>query len=329
MSGPRPVATTRAVTLAALMAALGRPWWWMLALAGFLVRGGIALFLVAIVSLPSPLAVSNVLAPIITPIYFGRLEPATAALIAVAIIAALAWLLGGSWIAAATEVVLVRDARGAALDEGLPVADLPSGGRMLVTRAAAAHLISLVPLAVVAGLGSVAIVNVAYRELVNPSDSGPVVVRVLAGASGPVAAIVAAWVLGELVGGGAVRRIVLLGDSVLGSVGRAAVDLVRRPIGSLVAPLATIAVLALDLTAVLLVVAIVWSDIRDRLVDPRSDPLAATLTLVTFAGAWCLALAVTGLVTTWRSVAMSFETDRAAAADLVRGHAASTSASPA
>ncbi|HET7474145.1 MAG TPA: hypothetical protein VFJ71_13555, partial [Candidatus Limnocylindrales bacterium] len=104
-------ATTRGVTLAALMSALARPAWWILGLAGFLIRGGILLFLVAIVSLPSPLALSNVLAPIITPIYFGQLEPDTAALIGLAVVALVVWLVGGSWLAAATEVVLVRDAR--------------------------------------------------------------------------------------------------------------------------------------------------------------------------------------------------------------------------
>ena len=46
-------------TLAALLAVLGRPSWWMLGLAGFLVRGGIVVFLVAIITLPSPLALSH------------------------------------------------------------------------------------------------------------------------------------------------------------------------------------------------------------------------------------------------------------------------------
>jgi hypothetical protein len=98
-----------------------------------------------------------------------------------------------------------------------------------------------------------------------------------------------------------------------GAGARAAVDLVRRPVGALIAPAVTLVVLIVDLTAVLLVVAIVWRDLRDRLVDPLADPVATALTLVTFAGAWCLALAVTGLVAAWRSAAMSFETDRAAA----------------
>jgi hypothetical protein len=308
------VATTRGVTIAALMTTLGRPSWWLLALAGFLVRGGILPFLLAIVSLPSPLALSNVLAPDIQAIYLGQVEAPTAIRIALAIATAVAWLIGGSWIAAATEVVLVRDARAAAIDEGLPVAPVAAPGRFLISRATAAHLLCLLPLGVAIGLGSIAIVGVGYREFINPSDSGPVAFRVLAGAAGPVGAIVVAWVLGEIVGGGAVRRVVLLDDSVLGAVRRSILALVRSPAGTLAAPLVTFVVLALDLTAVLLVVAIVWTDIRDRLVDPSADGFALGLTLVTFAGAWCLALVVTGLVAAWRSVAMSFEADREAAA---------------
>jgi len=320
-----PAATTRGVTIAALMATLGRPSWWLLALAGFLVRGGILLFVLAIVSLPSPLALSNVLAPDIQAIYLGQVGPATAVRIAVAVFAAVTWLVGGSWIAAATEVVLVRDARTAAVDEGLPVAPATDPGRLLITRATLAHLLCLVPLAVAVGLGSIAIGEVGYREFINPSDSSPVVLRVLAGAVGPVVAIVVAWILGEIVGGGAVRRVVLLGEPVPGAVGRATSALVRHPIGNLAAPLATLVVVALDLTAVLLVVTIVWSDVRDRLLDPAVDGFALGLTLLTFAGAWCLALIVTGLVAAWRSVAMSFETGREAAAVAApTGTAAST-----
>ena len=220
---------------------LGRPSWWILGLAGFLVRGGILVFGLAIISLPSPLALSNVFGPIVTPLYLGRVEPATVALIASAAAAFVAWLVCGSWIAAATEVVLVRDARHAAIEEGLPAGPDRSAGRLLISRAAVAHLLALIPLVVVLGLGSVQVAAVAYRELVNPSSAGPIVLRVISGALGPVVLIVIAWLLGELVGGMAVRRIVLRGESVVGAVGRSAADLVRRPLGGLIAPLATLA----------------------------------------------------------------------------------------
>ncbi len=61
--------------LASLLVTLGRPAWWLLALAGFLVRGGFVVFLIPIVVLPSPLAVSNVVAPFIVPMALGRIVP--------------------------------------------------------------------------------------------------------------------------------------------------------------------------------------------------------------------------------------------------------------
>ena len=304
--------TTRGRTLAALLAALGRPSWWILGLAGFLVRGGIVVFVLAIVTLPSPLALSNVLGPIVTPLYLGSVEPATVALIAGGIAFLVAWLVCGGWIAAATEVVLVRDARRAASDEGLPIGPDRSSGRLLISRAAAAHLLALIPLTFVLGVGSVQIFNVAYRELVNPSDASSIVLRVVAGASGPVVAIVVVWVLGELVGGLAVRRIVLGDEPIVGALLRSAADLVRRPVGSLIAPLVAIAVLVVDLAAVLAVVVLVWTDVRSRLIRPLDEPLATGLTVATLGAAWCLALLLTGLIEAWRSAAMTFEIERSA-----------------
>src|SRR5258705_9955784 len=215
--------TTRGATLAALFSALGRPSWWILALAGFLVRGGIIVFVVAIVTLPSPLALSNDLAPLLTPLYFGHLEPTTLALIVAAIVIIVAGIVAGGWLAAATEVVIVRDARQAAHEEGLPTRPLPPAGSMLITRSAVAHMVALIPMAFALGVGSVQIFGVAYRELVNPSDAGPIVLRVVREASGPIATIVVVWILGELVGGMAVRRIVLGGETGLGVVPRHAV----------------------------------------------------------------------------------------------------------
>ncbi len=305
--------TTRGRTLAALLAVLSRPSWWILGLAGFLVRGGIVVFGLAIVTLPSPLALSNVLGPLVTPLYLGRLEPATLALISGAFSALVAWLIGGSWIAAATEVVLIRDARQAAIEEGLPTGPERGSGRLLISRSAAAHLLALAPLAIILSLASVQIFAVAYRELVNPTDASSIALRVVAGASGPFAAIVVAWILGEIVGGMAVRRIVLADEPLIGAVLRSAVELGRRPIGTLLAPMTTIAILVIDVLAVLVAVVLVWTEVRTRLVRPLDEPLATVLTLATLGAAWCLALLITGLIDAWRSVAMTFDAERAAA----------------
>jgi len=302
-------------TLTALRATIGRPAWWILALAGFLVRGGIVLFLVAIVSLPSPLALSNILGPLVTPLYLGRLEPATAALIALGIATILGWLIAGSWLGAATEVALIRDVRRTIARSGpavrQAVAADPDGftGRVLAARA-----LALLPLALTLGIGSVRIFDVTYRELVNPSSAGSIVLRVIIGAAGPVAAIIVAWLLGEIVGGVAARRIVLNGESVRAAVGRAAIDLVRRPGGTVISALSTTILLALDLIATLAVVGGAWTEARSQLVAPHLDLLLTGLALLALGAAWCLALLMTGLVDAWRGAAMTLETERAVAA---------------
>jgi hypothetical protein len=311
--------TTRAVTLAALLAALGRPSWWLLALAGFLVRGGVLLFVLAIVSLPSPLVVSNIVAPLLVPVALGQIDAGTLALIGLAIAFVAIWLIGGGLVAAAIEIVLIRDEREAMADEGLAVHSPPRPRGLLTSRVTAAHLLAHVPTAVALGIGSVRIANVAYIELTNPFDvATPLILRVIAAAAAPVAAIVAVWLLGEIVGGLAARRIVLGGASLLGGLRGAVGDLVRRPAGTLLPALGTTLVLAVDLSALLVATAFVWSQLRDRLVGSLIDPLTLTVTLLAFGGTWVGALALTGLIDAWRSAAMTFETEGAVVAGAVR-----------
>jgi len=306
--------TTRGATLAALLAVLGRPSWWLLGLAGFLARGGILLFLLAIVTLPSPLALSNLLSPLLVPIVFGGVTPALIVVLVAGAGSLIAWILLGAWIGAATEVVLIGDARRAAPDEGVPVGAGREPGRWLITRVAVAHLVAQLPLAVAVLLGSLRIVDVTYRELITPVDiSTPLPLRVVTGAIGPIVAIVVAWLIGEIAGGWAARRIVLGGGSVVGSVSGGYSDLLSRPRSSLLPSLLTTGVLILDLAAMLAAVDLAWTAAREQLVELPASPIGIGLALAAFAAIWTLALLVAGLIDAWRSVAMTFESERLAA----------------
>src|SRR5262249_50602490 len=57
---------------AALRASLGRPQWWVMALAAFLVRGGIVVVLLPLVPLPSVSELSTALAPTVEAIAMSR-----------------------------------------------------------------------------------------------------------------------------------------------------------------------------------------------------------------------------------------------------------------
>jgi hypothetical protein len=312
--------TTRGVTLAALLAALGRPSWWLLALAGFLVRGGALLFLLAIVSLPSPLIVSNLVAPLIVPLVLGQIDSGTLAFLVLGVGLVGTGLIGGGWLAAAIEVVLIRDARAAMAEEGIRVRAAASPRRPVVDRwvagrVAAVRLLAHVPTALVLAIASVRIAGVGYLELTNPSEvATPLAIRIVIGAAGPIGAVVLVWLLGEIVGGLAARSIVLLDASVLGGLRGALGDAVRKPAGMLLPALVTVLVLAIDLGALLATVSFVWRQLRERLVEP-ANTLSLTSAVLAFAGAWVGALVLTGLIDAWRSAAMTFEAERTIVAD--------------
>jgi hypothetical protein len=310
--------TTRGVTLAAVLAVLSRPSWWLLALAGFLIRGGVLLFLLAIVMLPSPLVLSTILEPVIVPLALGGVDAGTLAPFLLATGLVLVWLLAGGWIGAATEVALIRDAREAMVDEGLPARPNAGPGRWLVTRVAIARLLAHIPTAVALGLGSIRIGSVAYLELTSPFEvTTPLVLRVLQGAMGPIVAIVIVWLFGEIVGGLAARRIVLDDASIAGGLRGAVGAMVHRPLATLIPALGTTMVLAIDLAALLGVVAFVWAELRDRLLDALADRSTLGVALVAFVATWVGALAITGLIDAWRGAAMTFEAERAAVAAML------------
>ena len=315
--------TTRGVTLAALLAALSRPSWWLLALTGFLVRGGVLLFAFAIVMFPSPLVLANALEPVVVPVVLGQIDVVTLAPLLLAAGVVVAWLVAGGWVGAATEVALIREARAAMIDDGLPARADTGPGRWVVTRVAIARLLAHVPAAVVLALGSIRIGSVAYVELTSPVDvATPLILRVLGGAAAPIAAILVVWLFGEIVGGLAARRIVLDDAPVVGALRGAVGSILRRPLGALLPAIGTAVVLAIDLAALLAVVAFVWAELRDRLLDTLTDAPMLVMALLAFVATWIGALVVTGLIDAWRGAAMSFEAEREGVARLLGAESA-------
>src|SRR5215212_8700589 len=87
---------------AALVASAGRPRWWALALAAFLVRGGFVVVLLPLISLPSAAALATAFAPTIETLALGR-PTIESALVGAAIITLIAGVIGaaayiGSWL---------------------------------------------------------------------------------------------------------------------------------------------------------------------------------------------------------------------------------------
>lgn len=301
-----------ATALASLLVTLSHPAWWVLALAAFLVRGGIVAFILPVVVLPSPLAVSTVAAPLVVPIALGRIGPEVVVLVVATIAGFLAWLLAGGYVAAAADRALIRAAMAAAADEGVAAAGLGEPDRTAGGGSAghllAARLMTLVPLAVAVGFGAVSIVRAGYVELSRPLDvQTPLVVRVAIAAAPQIALVVVAWLLAEVLGGAAERRIAVERLTAWEGLRRGAVDLVRRSPSTLLLWLAMTALLVLVVGGALVAGALTWQRASDLVADATADPLALAIALLGFVAIWVVALVLTGMIASARTVIGVFE----------------------
>jgi hypothetical protein len=314
--------------LASLLVTIGRPTWWLLALAAFLVRGGVVVFVLPIVLLPSPLAISNMVSPIVVPIALGRIGPDAMAVAVGAFVLVVVWLIGGGWFASTTELTLIREAAAAAAEEGVgharhgragdndpgeggsPPASSPSVPRdsVLVGRLLTARLVAWSPFAAATGIGIARIVAITYSELTRPFEVvTPLAIRVVLGAAPELAVIAIAWLLGELVGGLAGRRIVLdgavPGQALLG----AAMDVVRRPVSILLPWLLTTGLLLTILGGTVGAAGIAWSRVTVALSGRVVDPPTVALSLLLFVAIWLAAIVLAGLLAAVRGVVQTFE----------------------
>ena len=301
--------------LASLLVTLGRPAWWLLALAGFIVRGGFVVFLIPIVVLPSPLAISNVVAPFIVPMALGRIGPEVIVLLIAAGAGLFGWLLIGGAIAAATDLVLTRDAVTAAADEGVAMASQSSApldaerrDRRLVGTILAARLVAWLPLAAALAIGLVRIVAVTYLELTRPAEvASPLALRVALGAAGELAVIAVAWLFGELVGGLASRWIALDGVPAGRALAAAARDVVRKPASTLLPWLVTTLMLLVILGGTVGAASVAWSRVIVALSNRTPDVATVAISLLVFVAIWLAALVLGGLFAAVRSSVLTFE----------------------
>lgn len=284
-----------AALIGALLATLDTPATWPLALAAFLVRGGLVLVLGPIVVLPTPVGFGNVVAPALGSIAFGSVSTGLVVVSIAAALAVVGWIVLGGWLAAALEAeaawmiacredVRSRHGRTAAV-----------GVRVLVAR-----LVASIPLAVVLAAGTVRVVLVTYRELTSPLDTAtPIVLRVLRATPEVMVAVVVAWMVGEMVGAIAGRRIALAGDGVGSALRGAVATCIREPIVSLVRFWLP--------TALLLAVVIpcgvgaswAWAAV-ETVLEGTPDLVAILVAVGTFVLLWLVGLVLIGVVSAWR-----------------------------
>jgi hypothetical protein len=283
----------------ALLATLARPEWWAMALAAFLVRGGIVLIVLPILTVPTAAAVVSTLSPLAEAVVLGRPSLEGAVVGSAALLAVLTGLaaagLAGAWL----DLALVREATE---DE-----DVDAGWRPIhasATEALAIRLTAHVPTLLALGYGFLRTLAVAYEEFTSPTDSGVQIVdRVLAREPDVVILVLLAWLGGEAVGSLAARR-VAAGARPLPAL----LASVRQVLG--LRGLATLAITSGVLLALLapfaLAVGRAWEHLRGYLLD-GADAVQLWAALVLLVATWVLGLAIVGAGLAWRATAWTAE----------------------
>jgi hypothetical protein len=284
---------------AALAASLGRPRWWVLALAAFLVRGGIFVVLLPLVSLPSAPSLATLLAPTIEALAMSR-QSLAGVFVATAILSGLVAVLAvaalvGSWL----DNTLRGEAESSDELDLRPALEPPSAWRALGVRLVA-HLPTFIALAYAA----VRIVIATYQELMSPgAPSIPIALRVVARAPDALVVAIVAWLIGEALGGIAARRLAEgegLGRALRGGLG----DLLRfRGVVTFLLTDAAVVAVVILLNSV---VGRAADHVRAYLLD-RADDLSLAAALFLLVTTWLLALAVLGAALAWRATAWTIE----------------------
>ena len=282
------------------------------ALAGFMLRGGIVLLAIPGVVLPSVVGLAAMFGGLVgidgspTPLFFEVL--------AVVCLLAAAWLVVALLLGSLVDLWLVEAAESDddSVREPHPFGD-PTD---LLSLAGIRTVCLLLPAAAV--LWAYPQIHAAvYAEFLTPSElATPYLLRVVLHAAFPVAVVVLAWLISEVVGAIAVRRLLFTDCSAWQALWGSLDQIVRRPLSSM----ATIAVaygasaVALAAGAGITYVAFDWCLMAARNQDPIGfgsiDLRSAVFVLasIAFAGAWIVSAVIAGAASAARSAAFTAET---------------------
>ena len=300
-----PAVQVRAPWSDALRASLAllaqRPGLIAVALAGFLARGGLVLFVLPFVAVPTVVGLGNFIGPteITASGPTARLLWLIAGLVAAFVLA----LVLGTLVGALADIALYRAAAGA---HG-------RWGSLLMLRVVLIRLLAMVPVGLALAWSANRVGLTVYRELILPQDMvTPMVFRVLSETRDAIAIVIVIWLAGELVGGLAVRQHLRRGGAAPWAFGRAVADLVRRPV-------TTIGGFALGLLALLAAVtpllAFAWLLFGGvRYAIGREEITRMFAASVVFVAVWALALVVAGTIAGLRGLLGAFDALRVTAA---------------
>ena len=293
----------------------------VVALVGFLIRGGIVLIALPSVVLPSVIGIAGATGVDYISISGEPTQWLVEGVLA-ASVAAVVWLTVAGLVGSLVDVWLVD----MALDARRPATRgrLPLPRMALLVRLLAIRMICLVPLAIALVWAAGQIFSATYDELTTPTNlATPLPLRVIFAATSAVTVVAAAWLVAETIAAIAIRRQILAGHGIWRSLGGAAWQLVRRPVSTLLTVFISYAtsVVAVGLALVATATAFDWCRIAARNTEPIAvklgigdfsttrdfRPVAFALAAVAVALAWAAALVLSGVASAWRSAAFTHE----------------------
>jgi hypothetical protein len=293
----------------AAVATRDRPSLWVVALCGFLARGGIVLLLLPVIPLPSTVGLATFVGP--TSVTAAGLTPDSVVRLTVIVALVVGWLLVGNAVGAMADAAIVVGLRPAGRAAGHPGAAGQAVDRGRLVRLVGLRLVALLPLIAVVALTARSVGDLVYQELILPSDSAaPILLRVVQGAQVQVAAILLAWIAGEVLGGIAVRLAILEDRSFVRAIGGSIVHVVRHPLTSLVAAVAGVAVLIAAVGLPLMATGRAWTSVVEAL-SGTIDGSGVVLATILLVSSWIGAAILAAIVATWRGALWTVEVAQA------------------
>lgn len=308
----------------------------VVALAGFLLRGGIVLLLLPSVVLPSVLGVAAATSVDAFGID-GRPTPWLFQIAAIVSVATALWLVLALVIGSLIDVWLIDaalDPDEVAAGQPRPLPDL-----QILLDLAGIRAVCLVPLVGAILWAGSRVYETVYRELTTPTNlAAPLPLRVVEDAADAILIVALVWLASEVIAAIAVRRLVLLEAGIWRSIRGAFVHVMRRPVASTSTVIVTFgaSIVATGLAMAATAVTFDWSRVAARSPQPIPltvglgwfsatrdfRPVVFILATMALAAAWVAALAVSGIASAWRSAALTAET----AAGVTGPHTNSTEA---
>jgi hypothetical protein len=300
-----------------------RPALMAVGLLGFLARGGLVAFLLPIVALPTPTGVSNFIGG--TALTGAGASDGLIRMLVAAVVLVAGAVITGAVLGAIADLLLAREAVAFALAMNRRIHGQTGGGdidgeaRLAIPITASGvsqvfliRVATLVPVALAVAWAMSRLVAAGYHELILPDDlSVPLGVRILLQALDAAAVVVAVWLASELVGGLAVRQVILRGHSAPAALLAGFASLARRPVTTLVTYALGVVVVVATAGPTLLISAALWSRLQALLAD--NMVLLVVPATFAFVLVWGGGLAAVGAAVAWRSLLGSIDVLRAPA----------------